>query len=372
MPPNRGADVRGFGFCLLFSLAILAAGDHWAGAASYLDENPDEVYAAVYAGLGISLLPRVAHDPQVWMTLDRLKRESCDQTSLNNLALLLDKLGYRREAATSQYIFVKRCGAPLLALHKSIDLLLKLSDYAMAVEVADEFIRRAPTNHDAHYLRGVAFEGAGDYRRALVDYADAIELFSADRTQISSGVFLRMANVYAKLGQFCEAATPISTWVAIDPVRRDNSRSQKIIADYERQGNCTKSDGFQKERFALRGESRVVVAKAEINGVKGTFIIDTGASYVSISSAFARRAKIATDGAHEITLSTANGPAKAKLTRADAVVLGKLRASGVPVAVQDIDSYGHGVDGLLGLSFLSRFEVSMSRGFVEITTRQRK
>ena len=42
--------------------------------------------------------------------------------------------------------------------------------------------------------------------------------------------------------------------------------------------------------------------------------------------------------------------------------------------MQDVDdkSYGTGVDGLLGLSFLSRFEVQMADGFIEIRTRRKK
>lgn len=359
-------------WCLVLSAILFARGEPLY-AASYLDENPDEVFAAVYTRLAIQLPADVARDPQVWNRLDQLKREPCDQKSLDDLALILDKIGYRRQAAESQYNFVKVCGGPVIALHKSIDLLLKLSDYPMALEVADEFMRRAPTNSNAHYLRGVALEGVGDYRRALVDYANAIELFSADKTKIQSGVFLRMANAYAKLGQFCEAVTPILTWVAIDPVSRDNSRSQKIIADYESQGNCAKTTEFQKERYALRGANRVVTARAEINGVTGVFIIDTGASYVSIRTNFAERAKIPRDG-NEIKLATANGLAKGKLSKADTVSLGKLVAKDVPVVVQAVDekSFGPGVDGLLGLSFLSRFEMQVAGGFIEIRTRRRK
>ena len=71
---------------------------------------------------------------------------------------------------------------------------------------------------------------------------------------------------------------------------------------------------------------------------------------------------------------TANGQAKAKLSKADKITLGKLEAADVPVAVQDVDekSYGAGVDGLLGMSFLSRFEVEMAGGFIEVRTRQFK
>lgn len=342
--------------------------------ASYLDEVGEEVYGEVYSQLGIRLNEKVAHDPQVWLTLGQLKREACDQKAIADLALLLDRLGYRREAAMAPYHFVKRCGAPLIALHQSIDRLMKLSDYPNAVEVADEFVRRSPVNHDAHYLRGVALAGVGDYRRAVADFANAIELFSVDRAKISYRVFGHMADAYAKLGEFCQAATPILTWVAIEPATRDNSRSQKIIADYERQGNCAVSPDNLKERFALRGQSRVVTAHVDINGVKGLFIIDTGASYVSVKSQFADRARIAYANGADITLSTANGMAKAKLAKADAVTLGKLNARGVPVVVQNTDSksYGAGVDGLLGMSFLSRFEVQMAGGFIELRSRRWK
>ena len=116
------------------------------------------------------------------------------------------------------------------------------------------------------------------------------------------------------------------------------------------------------------------MVKAEINGVRGLFVLDTGASYTSVKSTFADRAHIPQTDTSEITLMTANGSAKARLSKADKVALGKLTAINVPVAVQDVDekSYGPGVDGLLGMSFLSRFDVQMSNGSIEVRTRQAK
>jgi len=130
---------------------------------------------------------------------------------------------------------------------------------------------------------------------------------------------------------------------------------------------------FQKESYPLRGQS-VVTVKVEINGVRGLFILDTGATYVAMKSNFADRAKIAQVGADDITMATANGLARAKLAKADKVTLGKLAATNVPVAIQNTDakSYGAGIDGLLGMSFLSRFEVQMSNGSIEVRTRQAK
>jgi len=355
---------------VFLAAAIVAAGPARAG---YLDENPDEVFEDVYKRLGVNLPVRAARDPVVWLRLEELKREPCDQKSMTDLSLTLEKAGYRREAAQGLYNFVKACGAPVTALHRSADIFLKLSDHAMVVEVADEFIRRAPDNSNAHYLRGVGLQAIGDHQRALADYANAIELYGNDKKTMASTVFIRMASAYAALDRFCEAASPIQTWVAIDPSRHDTSRTQKMIADYEQRGHCATTTEFQKEKYALRGQRNVVTVKAVVNGVPGTFVLDTGASYVSIKSGFADRAKISRTAAPEITLYTANGPTKALLSTADKVQLGKLEAAKVPILVQKDDgNYGPGVEGLLGMSFLSRFEVQMAGGFIEISTRRRK
>ena len=351
---------------LLASLPVMAS-------AGYLDEDPDEVFAAVYERLG-ALPLKAARDPFVWLRLEELKREPCDQKSISDYALALDKLGYRREAANSLVSFVRHCGAPTSALHRAADIYLKLTDYERAAETADEFVRREPSNSSAYYVRALALDGVGDRRRAIADYSNAIELWGSDKKGIGSGVFVRMASAYAALGQFCEAAVPIATWMSFDPVGRDTSRTRKIIDDYEQRGDCAVSAEFRKERFALHGQQQVVTVKAEINGVPGTFIFDTGASYVSVRTSFAERAKIPTAGASEITLATANGQVKAKLSKADKVTLGKLEAKGVPVAIQEVDgkSYGTGVDGLLGMTFLSRFEIQVAKGFVEVRTRNQK
>jgi len=353
--------------------ALLMAASAGSAHAGYLDENPDEVFESVYERIG-TLPVQATRDPDVWLRLQELKREPCDQKSIEGLAAMLDRLGYRRQAAEGLYKFVLSCGAPVNALHRSVDIFLKLTDYPKAVEVADEYVRRAPTNRESHYMRGLALEGAGDYKRAIVDYSDAVELFGADKRGISSRVFLHMASAYAALKEFCEATAPINQYVALDPATRDTSQTQRIIADYERQGNCVSSTEPRSERFPLLPKQGVVTVKAEINGVRGLFILDTGASYVSVKSAFASRARIPEKATGEVTLISANGQIKAQLSKADKVKLGKLEAVNVPVAVQadGEKGFGAGIDGLLGMSFLSRFDVQMASGSIEVRTRQPK
>jgi len=86
-------------YCIV---ALLLVANSVMADAGYLDENPEEVFSDVYERLG-TLPLRAARDPYVWLRLEELKREPCDQKSVGDLALMLDKLGYRREAANGLY-----------------------------------------------------------------------------------------------------------------------------------------------------------------------------------------------------------------------------------------------------------------------------
>lgn len=90
--------------------ALLPAASSAITSAGYLDENPDEVFESVYLRIG-ALPVQAARAPFVWLRLQELKREPCDQKSITDLALMLDKLGYRRQAAEGLYKFVVNCGA---------------------------------------------------------------------------------------------------------------------------------------------------------------------------------------------------------------------------------------------------------------------
>jgi hypothetical protein len=63
-----------------------------------------------------------------------------------------------------------------------------------------------------------------------------------------------------------------------------------------------------------------------------------------------------------------------KLGRAATIQLRSLQAKDVPIVIQDDDkaTFGDGVDGLLGMSFLSRFKVTIDTQVVKISNRQTK
>jgi aspartyl protease family protein len=188
---------------------------------------------------------------------------------------------------------------------------------------------------------------------ALQSYATMISL-TRDQPKLGEWVFNEMANLYASSGQYCEAMSTISTFISLDPQDRETSRNHELISSFGRKGACSNfSSG--SERLPIIG-SDVIYVQAEINGVSGTFIVDTGASFVSTTAEFAERAGL--EGKGTTRTSTANGEADARLSKASSVRLGHLRANDVPVMILS-KSLGK-ADGLLGRSFLSRFDMSMN------------
>ncbi len=110
----------------------------------------------------------------------------------------------------------------------------------------------------------------------------------------------------------------------------------------------------------LKGQN-VFVARVSINKQKpGRFIVDTGATLLTLDRAFAEASGIQTIGQPELLLRTVNGVTRGTFTRVEEVNLGGASVRRVEAVV--IDSVAPGFDGLLGLSVLNRFSVHLEPG----------
>jgi len=105
------------------------------------------------------------------------------------------------------------------------------------------------------------------------------------------------------------------------------------------------------ELVLQRNRAGHYVADGEINGANVTFLVDTGASQVSLPLPVARKLGLKLGAA--VTLDTANGTAIGYLTQLADVRLGPIELHDVSAVVSD------GMDEqtvLLGMSFLRRLE----------------
>ena len=92
-----------------------------------------------------------------------------------------------------------------------------------------------------------------------------------------------------------------------------------------------------------------------INGHEVMFLVDTGASLVSVSEPFAQAAGL--HGGTSTTFHTANGPRAGRVVAGAEIVVGPMRVSNVRVGV-GLD-LGDNRQALLGQSFLSRFDITL-------------
>ena len=340
------------------------------GAVSHADERADALRAA--QELGIALPDQILKRPAVARELGALARERCDRQAVYQLSRALEEESYRREAAESLVAFLDKCGGYSEGIRRAINLLLDVSDSFRAVELADKLIAMEPNNDNGYFLRAVAYERGKQCENAIADYSSAIELFG-NKDKISSLSYESMSRCYEELGQYCDAMAPIESWVAINPGEYDNDQTRSILRRLSGKGKCALAATGKKEEVLRRKGANVIRAEAAINGVKGTFIIDTGATFVTIKKKFAEKAGMKVTG-QRVKLNTANGTVDGVLTRAHSVKLRSLSSERVQIVIQvdDADDYGDGTDGLIGMSFLSRFDIALDGKTLRIRPRKAK
>lgn len=94
-----------------------------------------------------------------------------------------------------------------------------------------------------------------------------------------------------------------------------------------------------------------------INGQEARFMVDTGASLVTVSERFAQKASVL--GGVPTTFRTANGDRTGRVVVGMNVAIGPVIATNIKIGVGL--SGGNESDALLGQSFLSKFDVSMNK-----------
>jgi clan AA aspartic protease (TIGR02281 family) len=354
---------------LLFLVTAIAAFNAPAGSQTLSTGDTDDLLA-VMERLKLKLPTNIHGSDPVRQFLGQLSRERCDQQAIADLGKALESAGYRREASNALVNYSESCGGHAQSLRSAITILVRLSDYATAATVASKVIELEPFNGRSYLQRAVAHEFGGLLQKAIDDYTTAIELFG-DKQKIPSLSYFGLARSYDKLGQPCDAILPIETWVSLNPAQNETSQTQAMIATYRSKGNCEVGTASGEEVFAVSRPSAVVKLPVSINGTRGIFILDTGATFVSLKNSFAQKAKVQVDSNSTVRLNTANGSNTAKRGRAGTVQLRSLQAKDVPIVVQDdAKAFGEGVDGLLGMSFLSRFKLTVDAKNVRLSARK--
>ncbi|MBC7917586.1 MAG: clan AA aspartic protease [Rhodoferax sp.] len=107
-------------------------------------------------------------------------------------------------------------------------------------------------------------------------------------------------------------------------------------------------------------------AEGTVGGKPVLFMVDTGASMVTVSEAFARTAGL--DAGVATTFQTANGPLQGRTIAGVPVTVGPFRVSGVRVGVGLVG--GDPEQALLGQSFLGKFDILLAGDKMTLRAKQ--
>jgi aspartyl protease family protein len=325
-------------------------------------------FKKVYEDLDITSLPAsFERNTEASKLLDQLQREPCDREAVEPLANVMVQSGYPREAAKSALKFGQRCGHSADLLEVAYAAFTRLSDYNGALGASEEMIKLDQASGRYRFLRGTAQERLKNYKAALSDSISTLQLF-VDLSNVAPSEFYWISRMYDAVGRPCDAITPLEMYLSYDVANRQTPQISQMIREYANKGNCRATYATGSDRLLI-GSTNVV--DVTINGAKGRMIVDTGASMVSMTAAFAARARILPDESNPITFHVVGGTVQSAPGYAQLIEVGRAQAANVPVAIGmgSSGTYGPQVDGLLGMTFLARFNVVLAGGALELKPR---
>jgi clan AA aspartic protease (TIGR02281 family) len=197
------------------------------------------------------------------------------------------------------------------------------------------------------FREGVDCFQGGHYRRALESFIEAV-----DRAPRDPQRQWYLAESYRLLGDGAAAAHAYRRVLQLAP------ESELGVAALRALGSMGEAARIRIQ-VPIRKQGVSILAPASVNGQPlGYFILHTGATFTSVSRQAASRLGIASRGGN-VHLATASGVIQVPLALLDELDVAGARARNVPAVIHDLPNASPSIIGLLGLSFLERFRVSL-------------
>ena len=216
----------------------------------------------------------------------------------------------------------------------------RIGDYIKAIGYFQHSLTSNSSNTNAHYYLGLSFDNLDMATQAIPEYQYVISHGQEDKIVAYAKTRLLALNPEAKLSH-----TSASQNVAMVA-----AGSQLPSTAYK--GTAAQfSVPLKSNRNALMVDA---VLEHDKNQAIGTFIIDTGATYTSISQEMAEQMGLDLENCDKVYITTANGRIEVPKVVIDKLNVNGLEAHNVEATVIQV-RHGSSFSGLLGLSFIRQF-----------------
>jgi clan AA aspartic protease (TIGR02281 family) len=291
---------------------------------------------------------------------DKLKGGGCDEQAIVTIVATLTSAAQNRKISDLTEAYFTECGIVEKLIRNKISADMAVNEYQRAERTAKQIVDRFPNVPDHWAWLSTAREKQGNLDGAISAYRHALSLFPEPSKVIGTDYY-RLSRLLELQGRFCEASEPLKQYVSYDPQKRMSTDVTALLENLEKKGDCKNAlKGPLTVRVMSIAQDGALIITALINGKQAKLLVDTGASYVYLNRSFALGAGIPIKPGDTIVSLTANGKVISNSSRISTLQVGGTTAKGVTCAVQGVGVPPlEGIDGLLGLSFLSRFKFSV-------------
>lgn len=288
-------------------------------------------------------------NPHTVSSIEQSVVDSCDPTKIRNLVQLFNEEAKHFAAVRAGNAYQKKCArSPRL----DWDILYayeQMKEWREASKITDRLLREDPTDSDFWWWRGKVRRHLANHEGALVDLRQSL----SQSTEHSNGVQIDHVDAVAKpLDTRCETAFGLR-WLAGLGVELSTAAERQMLEVYF-ESDCKRLDGTGEFSWSTDALKRPKLSGAIGTSKKLVVMIDSGIGTTLVRDTVADQLALARGNEHEVMTPTGLGKGHLSSTT---ISIGKATAADVPVAI--VDKLPEGVDVVIGLSFLWRFDVAL-------------
>lgn len=216
--------------------------------------------------------------------------------------------------------------------------------------------------------------GAPGYRDAVLDVNELAASIEAGQAEISQGR-RKASESQSEINDYLTALDDFRELMGADPglsAKTPGSVEDEEFDAWVRRSFSAMEADTVSESVGETTQGSHVLVSAAINGkARAKLIVDTGATVVLLTARLADQVGVEGAGSGFVQVKVADGrQVPARTVVLDSVQVGSMRAEQVEAAI--LPEFEPGLDGLLGMSFLKRFDVRVDGERGRLILRQLK